>query len=114
MIDTQDSALWVNGSISMKTEALDLQVAVTPKDFSPLSLRTPLRISGTMATPEVSLQKGPLAAKVAGAALLSLINPFAALIPFLDAGSPESQQDAQKTGCHDLAARAKAQKAKIE
>lgn len=114
VIDTQDSALWVNGSISMKTEALDLQVAVTPKDFSPLSLRTPLRISGTMATPEVSLQKGPLAAKVAGAALLSLINPFAALIPFLDAGSPESQQDAQKTGCHDLAARAKAQKAKIE
>lgn len=114
VIDTQDSALWVNGSISMKTEALDLQVAVTPKDFSPLSLRTPLRISGTMAAPDVSLQKGPLAAKVAGAALLSLVNPFAALIPFLDAGSPESQQDAQKTGCHDLAARAKAQKAKIE
>lgn len=114
VIDTQDSALWVNGSISMKTEALDLKVAVTPKDFSPMSLRTPLLISGTMAAPDVSLKKGPLAAKVAGAALLSLVNPFAALIPFLDTGSPESQQDAQKTGCHDLAARAKAQKAKIE
>lgn len=114
VVDTQDSALWINGSVSLKTEALDLQVAVTPKDFSPMSLRTPLLISGTMAAPDVSLKKGPLAAKVAGAALLSLVNPFAALIPFLDAGSPDTSEDAQKTGCYDLAKRANAQRAKIE
>jgi uncharacterized protein involved in outer membrane biogenesis len=114
VIDTQDSALWVNGSVSMKTEALDLKVAVTPKDFSPLSLRTPLLVSGSMGSPKVALQKGPLAGKVAGAALLALINPFAAIIPFLDAGTPDSEQNTGKNGCHDLAARAKAQKAKSE
>ena len=112
VIDTQDSALWVNGSISMKTEALDLRVVVTPKDFSPMSLRTPLLITGTMGTPEVSLEKGPLAGKVAGAVLLSLLNPFAALIPFVETGTPDPEQSAKNTGCYDLAARSKAQREK--
>ncbi|MEQ9106438.1 MAG: AsmA family protein [Limnobacter sp.] len=115
VIDTPDSALWVNGTISMKTEALNLRVVVTPKDFSPVSLRTPLLVTGTMGSPEVSVQKGPLAGKLAGAALLSLINPLGALIPFLDVGTPDTKQDAEKTGCYDLAARSKAQqKAKNE
>jgi AsmA family protein len=104
VIDTQDSAMWVNGSISMKTEALNLRVVVTPKDFSPVSLRTPL--------PDVSLEKGPIAGKVAGAVLLSLLNPFAALIPFVDTGAPDSAENANKTGCYDLAARSKAQREK--
>ena len=68
-----------------------------------------------MGSPEVSVQKGPLAGKLAGAALLSLINPLGALIPFLDVGTPDTKQDAEKTGCYDLAARSKAQqKAKNE
>ena len=112
VIDTQDSALWVNGSISMKTEALDLRVVVTPKDFSPMSLRTPLLITGTMGTPDVSLEKGPLAGKVAGAVLLSLLNPFAALIPFVETGTPDPEPTAKNTGCYDLAARSKAQREK--
>lgn len=112
VIDTPDSALWVNGSISMKTEVLDLRVVVTPKDFSPLSLRTPLLITGTMGTPDVSLEKGPLAGKVAGAVLLSLLNPLAALIPFIDTGTPDPEKATNETGCYDLAARSKAQREK--
>lgn len=114
VIDTEDSVMWVNGSISMKTEALDLRVVVTPKDFSPMSLRTPLLVTGTMGSPKVSIQKGKMAGKLAGAALLSLLNPFAALIPFIEAGTPDNANDAGKTGCYDLAARSKAQKAKSE
>lgn len=112
VVDTQDSALWVNGSISMKTEALDLRVVVTPKDFSPMSLRTPLLITGTMGTPDVSLEKGPLAGKVAGAVLLSLLNPLAAVIPFVETGTPDPEQTSKNTGCYDLAARSKAQREK--
>jgi AsmA family protein len=112
VIDTQDSAMWVNGSVSMKTEALNLRVVVTPKDFSPVSLRTPLLVTGTMGSPDVSLEKGPLAGKVAGAVLLSLLNPFAALIPFVDTGSPDTVENSNKTGCYDLAARSKAQREK--
>lgn len=112
VIDTQDSALWVNGTISMKTEALNLRVVVTPKDFSPLSLRTPLLIGGTMGAPDISLEKGPIAGKVAGAVLLSLLNPFAALIPFVDTGTPDTAQNANHAGCYDLAARSKAQREK--
>ncbi|MCR2747524.1 AsmA family protein [Limnobacter parvus] len=112
VIDTKDSALWVNGGISMKTEALDLRVVVTPKDFSPMSLRTPLLVRGTMANPDVSLEKGPLAGKIAGAVLLSLINPLAALIPFVDSGTPDPDQSAENKGCYDLATRSKAQREK--
>jgi len=43
-VDTGDSAVWVQGSVSMVTEALDLRVVVMPKDFSPLTLRTPLLV----------------------------------------------------------------------
>ena len=62
--------------------------------------------------PDVSLEKGPIAGKVAGAVLLSLLNPFAALIPFVDTGAPDSAENANKTGCYDLAARSKAQREK--
>ncbi|HEX4855580.1 MAG TPA: AsmA family protein [Limnobacter sp.] len=112
VIDTQDSALWLNGRLSMKTEALDLKLVVTPKDFSPVSLRAPILITGTLAKPDVSIEKGPLAGRLAGAAVLSLINPFAALLPFIDTGSKEAKEHVNRSGCHNLAERAKAQRAK--
>lgn len=108
VIDTQDSSLWVDGNISMKTEEMDLKVVVSPKDFSPVSLRTPLLVSGTMGSPNIALEKGPLVGKVAGAALLSLVSPVAALLPFIEAGSPDSATDEARksgSGCQNLAAR---------
>lgn len=107
VIDTEDSAVWVDGSISLATEALDLKVVVTPKDFSPLSLRTPLRVKGSLGAPEISLEKGPLVGKVGAAILLSLANPLAALIPFIEAGSPDAASDSGTAGCHDLAQRSR-------
>ena len=92
VLDTEDSTLWVDGSLSFATEALDLKVVTTPKDFSPMSLRTPLHVRGTFADPSISLDKGRLGAKVGASALLSLLNPLAALIPFIDMGNSEDAQ----------------------
>jgi len=39
------------------------------------------------------LEKGPLARKLAGAVLLSLINPLAALVPLVDTGGNEGDAD---------------------
>lgn len=101
VIDTEDSTVVVDGSVSLATEGLDLRAVVSPKDFSPLALRTPLRVRGSFANPEVSLDKGPLGAKLAAAALLALVNPIAALIPLLDPGDSEAAQR-DGVGCAGL------------
>jgi len=105
VIDTTDSTIWVDGSLSLASEALDLRAVVSPRDFSPLTLRTPLRVTGSFSKPEVSLDKGPLAAKLAGAVLLALVNPLAALIPFIDLGNASAAERGSE-GCRGLVQRA--------
>ena len=89
VLDTTDSALWVDGSLSLATETMDLRAVVSPKDFSPLALRSPLHVQGSFANPKLSLEMGRLAPRVAAAALLALVNPLAALIPLIDTGNTE-------------------------
>jgi AsmA family protein len=89
VLDTADSTLLIDGSVSLASESLDLRVTTAPKDFSPLALRTPVRVRGSFADPSVSLEAGRLAGRVGAAALLSFINPLAALLPFIDLGDGE-------------------------
>ena len=86
VVDTPDSTIWVDGSVSLATEALDLRMVTTPRDFSPLALRTPLILRGTLANPSVSVEKGKLATRLGASALLALINPAAAILPLMDIG----------------------------
>ena len=106
MIDTDDSAVWVDGSVSLVTESLDLRAVVSPKDFSPLALRTPLLVRGPFSNPDVSLEKGPLARRLGAAALLALIAPAAALLALIDPGNPDAAQRALAQGCQSLVERA--------
>nr|WP_316639571.1 AsmA family protein [uncultured Roseateles sp.] len=105
LVDTSDSTIWVDGSLSLATERLALRLRVSPKDFSPLTLRTPVLVGGTLADPKLSLEAGPLARRVVPAALLALINPLAAILPLLDQGGDE---DSKKTvaACQALMQRA--------
>ena len=87
VLDTSDSTVWIDGTVSLASEALDLRVVVSPKDASPLALRTPFRVQGSLAQPQVSIEKGGLGRKLGAAVLLGLINPLAALIPLIDPGN---------------------------
>ena len=87
VLDTVDSTLWMDGSVSLASEAIDLRMVVAPKDFSPLALRTPIHLRGSLANPSVSIERGKLGARLGASALLALINPLAALIPLIDAGN---------------------------
>ncbi len=89
VIDTTDSAVWIDGSLSLAAESLDLRTIVSPKDFSPLTLRAPLHVRGSFADPEVSLDKAKLGGTVAASLLLALLNPLAALIPLIDTGDSD-------------------------
>jgi hypothetical protein len=102
VLDTRDSVIWIDGSLSMASEAIDLRAVVSPKDFSPLTLRTPLRVRGSFAAPEVSIDKAPMARKVASALLLALLNPLAALIPFIDPGDGTATAARTADACQSL------------
>ncbi|WP_144290206.1 AsmA family protein [Ideonella sp. A 288] len=89
VLDTTDSTLWVDGSMSLANEAIDLRVMVSPKDFSPLTLRTPIHLRGTFADPSVSVDKGKFGTRLGASALLAFINPLVALIPLMDVGTSD-------------------------
>ncbi len=86
VVDTEDTTLWVTGSLSLATETLNLRAVALPKDFSPLTVRVPVNVTGPFAHPQVSLEKKPVGLKLAASALLALVNPLAAVIPLLDNG----------------------------
>lgn len=103
VVDTRDSTIWADGTLSLAEENMDLRAVVTPKDFSPLALRTPLRVQGSFSDPKISLEKAPLARKVGTSVLLGLLNPLAALIPLVDVGERQPSGE----GCNALLERAR-------
>lgn len=90
IIDTPHATILVSGNISLADEKLDLTLNSKPKFLSPISLRTPVDLDGTFASPRVSLHANPLGLKLAGAALLAIVSPLAAIVPLVDVGgAPE-------------------------
>ncbi|MCK7500848.1 MAG: AsmA family protein [Comamonadaceae bacterium] len=90
VIDNRDSTVRIDGSVSLSDETLALRARTRPKDFSPLSLRTPVLIGGHLGKPEVGLDAKQLAGRAAAAAALAIVAaPAAALLPFVDAGQGE-------------------------
>ncbi len=105
VFDTSDTTVWIDGSLSLANETMDLRALVAPKDFSPLTLRTSLRVHGSFDNPEVSLDKEKLGLKLAASFLLGLVNPLAALLPLIDPGDTKAARQAA-AGCHALTQRA--------
>jgi len=91
LFDTPVTALVADGNINMANEELDLRLLAKPKNFSPLTLRSPILVKGTFANPETSIDKGPVAAKLAGSVFLGLLNPLAAILPLIDLGEEVNQ-----------------------
>jgi len=95
VLNTRDSTIWVDGTVSLKSEGMDLRAVVSPKDFSPLTLRTPIHVRGTLGKPAVSVEPGKLVGKAGAAALLAtLLNPLLAIVPFIDPGGREAAREA--------------------
>ncbi|MGZ8251916.1 MAG: AsmA family protein [Methylophilaceae bacterium] len=86
MIDTPVTLILIDGDIDMATENLNLRLSAKPKNFSPLTLRSPIRVTGTFNNPQATPEGGPIAAKVAASVALAFLNPLAAILPLLDPG----------------------------
>src|SRR5690606_31928629 len=90
VIDTTDTNIGGEGTISLREEALDLRFLAEPKDPSPLSGRTPITITATLASLGVGIDPSGLGARgVAAAAPGALLTPLAPIIPFIELGVGE-------------------------
>ena len=75
-----------SGTINLQTEQLDLKLQPDPKDKSVASLNSPLYIRGTFSEPKVGVDVKRIAARGAGAVAMGILNPFLAILPFLNSG----------------------------
>lgn len=95
--DTTDTVILGKGSLSLRSEELDLVLRPRPKDLSPVSLRVPLELRGTFKDPAFRPQPRRLAARAAIAAALYAIAPPAALLALIETGPGED------VGCRPVA-----------
>ena len=93
VLDTTDTTVTAEGSISLTQELLGLKIKAHPKDPSLLAARTPINIRGAFSRPSIGVDAGPLAARGAGAVALGvLLTPLASILAFIEPGL-ESDSD---------------------
>ncbi len=87
VLDTTDTTVTAEGSVSLTQELLGLKIKAHPKDASLLSARTPININGAFSRPSVGIDAAPLAARGAGAIALGvLLTPLASILAFIEPG----------------------------
>jgi uncharacterized protein involved in outer membrane biogenesis len=89
VLDTTDTVVYGNGSVNFATEELDLYFRPYPKDMSILSLRSPLKVAGTLGAPQAGPDKGALAGRAGLALALGSVNPLLALAATIETGPGE-------------------------
>jgi AsmA family protein len=110
MLDTVDTVVYGQGTVNFANEAMDLYFRPYPKDTSILSLRSPLKVTGTLGAPQAGPDKGALAGRAGLALALGAINPLLALAATIETGPGEDAncgailRDAAKPGAAQKAA----------
>lgn len=89
VFDTSDTVVFGSGTVRFDEEKLAMEIRPQPKDVSPLSLRGPLEIGGTLKDPQFSPKPKPLLARALAAAALYAVAPPAALLAFIETGPGE-------------------------
>jgi len=98
-LETPDTIVDMTGQINLRNETIDLQVRPENRTVRIFTLRSPLYAKGTLANPDVGVEKGPLAVRAGAAVALGVVaSPFAALLPLLNVGSND------EAGCTSLGA----------
>lgn len=86
-VDTRDTLLTAQGTVDLREERLAMRIRAAPRDFSPLTLRSPIDVRGAFAAPAVSIDRTRIAGTVIASVVLgAAIAPIAALLPLLDFG----------------------------
>jgi len=89
VLDTTDTIVYGDGTVDFATERLDLYFRPYPKDMSILSLRSPLKVTGSLGAPQAGPDKGALAGRAGMALALGAVNPLLALAATVETGPGE-------------------------
>ena len=85
--DTSETLLLGSGTIDLRNERLDLTIRPKIKDFSPLSLRSPLYVQGSFKHPQFRPDYGRIGLRAGAATALATVTaPAAALVATTDLG----------------------------
>jgi uncharacterized protein involved in outer membrane biogenesis len=106
VLDNPDTTIRVGGSVNLRTEALGLVARARPKDVSPVSLRSPITITGTLSEPQLGVQGKRLTGRLLGAIALGSVFPPLALLPLFDPGEGEQADPCLRSDAAPPAARA--------
>ena len=90
MMATPVTVVLIDGNINFAKEELNLRLTAKPQNLSPFTLRSPFHLIGSFADPKLRPDATPLAAKAVAAMGLGLLNPLAAIIPFIDLGERDT------------------------
>ncbi|MFO1127755.1 MAG: AsmA family protein [Rhodospirillales bacterium] len=87
VFDTTDTNVVGSGRINMKDETLDLRLWAYPKDFSPLTLRTPISVQGSFASPQAFPDPANIGVKTTAQKILDgVLTVLLGLLPPIDVG----------------------------
>lgn len=92
VLDSDKHVIFGSGTIDLRRERLDLQLRADAKDVSLAALRGPIRLQGTLASPEASPDLRQAAGRTAAAIVLGSIAGPLALLPLIETGNAEDQQ----------------------
>lgn len=86
VLDTSDTVIYGDGSISLVSETMDLTLHPYPKDKSILAFRSPLKVGGSFSKPKAGVDKAALTTKGAFVLALGAINPLLGLAATIETG----------------------------
>jgi uncharacterized protein involved in outer membrane biogenesis len=86
LFDTDDTVFNGAAKVNLATEAMDIYIRPEPKDTSILSLRSPLKVTGTFGDPHAGLDKVAIAKRAIAAVGLGAVNPLLALLATIETG----------------------------
>lgn len=96
LIDTDRVTVSGKGAVNFVKGKMDIVFSPAPKTASLVSLATPMRVSGPFGDVRSAPETKAVAKKIGGL-LLSAVNPAAALLPMMEAGTGEKNPCAQYT-----------------
>jgi uncharacterized protein involved in outer membrane biogenesis len=93
VFDTENAIIYIDGTVNMKTEQLDMKISPESKGFRVFSLRSPLYVNGPFAKPNAGVESGPLLLRGAGMVALGVVaGPAAGLLALVAPSGGEPNQ----------------------
>lgn len=86
LLDTSDTVIHGNGSVSLVAETMDFTLHPYPKDKSILALRSPLKLAGSFRSPKAGVDKGALTTRAGFVLALGAIHPLLGLAATIETG----------------------------